>query len=440
MKQSSYDISGLPAPCLAGYLQFDVIVGGFDENLAQVRDGMAAFAPSGPGIVVLPELWATGFAYKRLPELAGRTPEALDALKELALKYQTSDGGIYFAGSLPEEVRTGKGSCYYNTLYITGPDGICGSYRKQHLFAPMFEDRYFEPGDNPMPISTPLGLMAGLVCFDLRFSGLAGNQAALGAGLLVVSAQWPAVRRDHWQTLIRARAIENQIFVAACNRCGSTEGVEFGGYSMIVSPDGTVLAQAGDATEYGGVQLEPMLLEITRSSFNSVAPDPRPFHDSDKIMELEKLKTRMAVYKKLGRKVVFTNGCFDLMHVGHVTYLETARRQGDCLVVGLNSDRSIRSIKGPDRPVNRLEDRARILAALGCVDHVVVFDEDTPLNLIKVLMPDVLVKGADWSVEEIVGAKEVVAAGGRVAGIPLVEAYSSTSLIKRIRYSRNSSD
>ena len=432
MKESSHDTSGLLMPCIAGYLQFDVSAGEFDENLARVREGVAAFAPSGPGIVVLPELWTTGFAYKHLPELARRTPEALDALKELALKYQTSEGGLYFAGSLPEEVRTGENFCYYNTLYVTGPDGIFGSYRKQRLFAPMFEDKYFEPGDNPMPISTPLGQIAGLVCFDLRFPGLAGNQAALGAGLLVISAQWPAVRRDHWQILIRARAIENQMFVAACNRCGSTEGVEFGGHSMIVSPDGTVLAEAGDTTEYGGAQLDPALLEKSRSSFNSVAPAPHSFHDSDKIMEVEELKKRISVYKKLGRKVVFTNGCFDLMHVGHVTYLETARKQGDCLIIGLNSDSSIRSIKGPDRPVNRLEDRARMLAALGCVDHVVVFDEDTPLNLIKALMPDVLVKGADWSVEEIVGAKEVMAAGGSVACIPLVETYSSTSLIKRI--------
>lgn len=419
-------------PCVAGYLQFDVRAGEFDENLAQVRKSAAAFAPSGPGIVVLPELWTTGFAYKRLPELAQRTPEAINALKELALKYQTSEGGIYFAGSLPEEDRTGENPCYYNTLYVTGPDGIYGSYRKQRLFAPMFEDKYFEPGDNPMPISTPLGQIAGLVCFDLRFPGLAGTQVALGAGLLVISAQWPAVRRDHWQTLIRARAIENQIFIAACNRCGSTEGVEFGGHSMIVSPDGTVLAEAGDTTEYGGAQLDPALLEKSRSGFNSVAPAPHSFHDSDKIMKFEELKKRISVYKKLGRKVVFTNGCFDLMHVGHVTYLETARKQGDCLIIGLNSDSSIRSIKGPDRPVNRLEDRARMLAALGCVDHVVVFDEDTPLNLIKELMPDVLVKGADWSVEEIVGAKEVMAAGGKVAGIPLVKTYSSTSLIERI--------
>lgn len=131
--------------------------------------------------------------------------------------------------------------------------------------------------------------------------------------------------------------------------------------------------------------------------------------------------------------MVFTNGCFDILHEGHVTYLEAARRQGDYLVVGLNSDASIRAIKGPDRPVNSETSRARLLAALGCVDHVVLFGEETPLQLITTLMPDVLIKGADWPVEQIVGAQEVLAAGGVVKTIELVGDFSTTGLIKKIR-------
>ena len=131
---------------------------------------------------------------------------------------------------------------------------------------------------------------------------------------------------------------------------------------------------------------------------------------------------------------MFTNGCFDLLHAGHVSYLEQARRAGDCLVVGLNSDRSVRSLgKGPGRPINTQDDRARVLSALGCVDYVVVFDEATPLNLITALRPDVLVKWADWPEEQIVGAAEVKAAGGKVVRISFEHDRSTTGLVNKIR-------
>ena len=135
----------------------------------------------------------------------------------------------------------------------------------------------------------------------------------------------------------------------------------------------------------------------------------------------------------LGRKMVFTNGCFDILHQGHVTYLEAARCQGDCLVVGINSDLSIRAIKGPERPMNQESSRARVLAALGCVDYVVIFGEETPLDLITAIIPDILVKGADWPLEKIVGGAEVLAAGGQVINIPMVDGFSTTALIDTIR-------
>lgn len=129
--------------------------------------------------------------------------------------------------------------------------------------------------------------------------------------------------------------------------------------------------------------------------------------------------------------VVFTNGVFDILHAGHVTYLEAARALGDVLVVGLNSDASVRRLKGPTRPVNTQEDRACVLAALRCVDHVVVFDDDTPLRVITDLLPDVLVKGADYTRDTVVGADVVEQHGGRVALIPLLEGRSTTSIIAR---------
>jgi rfaE bifunctional protein nucleotidyltransferase chain/domain len=134
-----------------------------------------------------------------------------------------------------------------------------------------------------------------------------------------------------------------------------------------------------------------------------------------------------------GRTVVFTNGVFDLLHPGHVRYLQDARREGDALVVGVNSDRSVGAIKGPARPVNPEGERAEMLAALACVDAVVIFDEDNPQALIARLLPDVLAKGADWTADTIIGRDTVEARGGRVIRLPLAEGYSSTAIIERIR-------
>jgi D-beta-D-heptose 7-phosphate kinase/D-beta-D-heptose 1-phosphate adenosyltransferase len=133
-----------------------------------------------------------------------------------------------------------------------------------------------------------------------------------------------------------------------------------------------------------------------------------------------------------GRRVVFTNGVFDILHRGHVEYLQKARTMGDLLMVGLNSDSSVKRIKGPTRPINTQEDRAVVLSALACVDRVVVFDEDTPFKLIELLVPDVLVKGADWKAGDIVGADVVLRNGGRVETVDLVHGKSTTGLIRKI--------
>ena len=132
--------------------------------------------------------------------------------------------------------------------------------------------------------------------------------------------------------------------------------------------------------------------------------------------------------------MVFTNGCFDLLHRGHVAYLDAARSLGDALVVGVNTDASVRRLgKDATRPLNQEQDRAYVVAALACVDAVTLFDEDTPLALISALLPDVLVKGGDYAAHDVVGRREVEAAGGRLVLIPTVEGYSTTSLVQRIR-------
>jgi len=143
--------------------------------------------------------------------------------------------------------------------------------------------------------------------------------------------------------------------------------------------------------------------------------------------------------KRQGKRVVFTNGCFDLLHVGHVTLLERAKRLGDILIVALNSDRSVNALKGRGRPLTRQQDRAKLLAALACVDYVTIFDEPTPYQLIATLQPDILVKGADWKSAEVVGRDLVKRHGGRVVRIPLVNGYSTTRLLSRIRHLRSTS-
>src|SRR5580700_99483 len=137
--------------------------------------------------------------------------------------------------------------------------------------------------------------------------------------------------------------------------------------------------------------------------------------------------------KRAGRRVVFTNGCFDLLHPGHVRCLAEARALGDVLVVAINSDRSVRGNKGPERPLVPQQDRAEVLAALGCVDYVTIFDELTPRELISRVLPNILVKGADWPIDQVIGREEVEAAGGRVISIALAPGYSTTNLLQKIR-------
>ncbi len=413
-------------PARAGFIQFDCIQGAWQANLATVRAALAELKPHPATLICLPELWATGFAYAQLPELAQVTPQLLTALVEEAARYR-----ILIAGSLMEY--NPEREAFHNTLFIVGQEGVVGRYRKQQLFGPMAEDRHFTPGDRPLPITTELGEIACLVCYDLRFPELAARQVGLGAGVILVSAQWPMARRGHWLTLLTARAIENQAFVVACNRSGTTDNTAFAGTSVVIDPSGQIMIEADDRPSHGVVTLDPGLLDEVRGRFRTAGVTPYRSPDAGKVKTLADLQAELVRVRGMGRQVVFTNGCFDILHQGHVTYLEAARQQGDCLVVGMNSDASIRAIKGPTRPVNSETSRARVLAALGCVDYVVVFGEETPLALITALQPAILVKGADWPIDQIVGAAEVLARGGRVLTIPTVADFSTTRVIERVR-------
>jgi rfaE bifunctional protein nucleotidyltransferase chain/domain len=151
------------------------------------------------------------------------------------------------------------------------------------------------------------------------------------------------------------------------------------------------------------------------------------------ILTLEQAILRFARGKHNGKRIVFSNGCFDLLHPGHIRTLGAARKLGDALIVGLNSDASVRQLKGPGRPVLPEQERAEILAALECVDAVVIFNEPTPREIIAALLPDVLVKGGDWPGDQIVGREEVEAAGGRVVSVAVAPGYSTSALLQKIR-------
>ena len=158
-----------------------------------------------------------------------------------------------------------------------------------------------------------------------------------------------------------------------------------------------------------------------------------------KVIPLARLKRKILQLKQEGKRIVFTNGCFDILHYGHVKYLQDARQKGDYLVVALNSDSSVRKIKGRSRPIIPQADRMRTLAALGCVDFVVLFNEDNPLRLIKELKPDFLIKGSDWDKKSIVGADFVESYGGSVLTVNLVKGRSTSKLIEKIKSAQYSS-
>ncbi|CAM3405584.1 D-glycero-beta-D-manno-heptose 1-phosphate adenylyltransferase [Pontibacter korlensis] len=160
-------------------------------------------------------------------------------------------------------------------------------------------------------------------------------------------------------------------------------------------------------------------------------------NSKDKIYTLPQLLDQVQSWRTQGQKIIFTNGCFDLLHLGHVDYLEKARQLGDKLVLGLNTDASISRIKGPTRPLQDEMSRARVMASLLFIDAVVFFDEDTPLELIEAVQPDILVKGDDYAVEQIVGHEVVQARGGSVQTVPLVKGYSTTNIVKKIENNIN---
>ncbi len=384
----------------------------------------------GASLVLLPELFPFGplASRKAAEEAAGRTPGFTALLQEGARQ-----NGIVICAGLPWQAEDGG---LFNCLFVIPPSGRLYRYEKLHLFAPFHETEVFHAGKGALNIwiDLPAGELGigPMVCFDIRFPELARRLAGAGSHMLLVSALWPLSRKENFVTLLKARAMENQCFLAAANACGTCGGTEFAGSSLLARPDGTVSVQARDGEGLFISEIDTGRLSSLRNSFNSAWPRGEwNFQLREKLVSLPRLKEAARRKKASGQKMAFTNGCFDILHAGHVSYLRKARLLGDFLVVGLNSDSSIRRIKGPKRPVNTQEQRGLVLSALSFVDFVVLFDQDTPERLIRELGPDVLVKGADWEEDQIVGADFVKSRGGRVERIEFDINISTTRILKR---------
>ena len=221
----------------AGIIQFDVRPGQVEANVAKASAGVRELAHAGATLVLLPEMWSCGFDYDHMPDHAAKTPGVIETLGELARTC-----GLFIGGSLP---RLAEGSVQ-NTLFLMDPQGkIIADYAKIHLFSPGDEHHHFKAGDRPTVCDTALGRTGCLICYDLRFPELCRTLALDGAETILVSAQWPLSRLNHWKTLLRARAIENQVFILASNSCGADSRQDYAGHSMILTPWGDCLVCAG---------------------------------------------------------------------------------------------------------------------------------------------------------------------------------------------------
>ena len=222
----------------AAAIQFNVRQGDTEANLSHVCEALARVAGQGAQLALLPEMWSTGFAYRTLNELAQKTAAVVAELQELSARHK-----LVIIGSQPEPAGEDR---VYNTAHVIDNGRIVAAYRKLHLFSLLGEDKAFKGGDDWCLADTSLGRIGVIICYDLRFPELSRRLALEGARVICVPAQWPKPRQEHWRTLLRARAIENQLYVISANACGPVGKLDFFGMSMVIDPKGEVLADAGE--------------------------------------------------------------------------------------------------------------------------------------------------------------------------------------------------
>jgi predicted amidohydrolase len=221
----------------AAAVQFNLALGNVDANLVKALAGLRQAQAAGARLAVLPEMWSSGYDYRRLADLALRTPDVIARLCDFS-----AESGMVLVGSLPEK----DGDALYNAGCVIDAGKVVGRYRKLHLFSTMGEDRFLTAGDHSLVVDTSVGRLGVAICYDLRFPELFRKMALEGAEVICLPAEWPKPRQEHWRTLLRARAIENQLFVAAANCCGIQGKLDFFGMSLLISARGEVLAEGGE--------------------------------------------------------------------------------------------------------------------------------------------------------------------------------------------------
>lgn len=385
-----------------------------EPNLEKNLDKILEILQKVEGEVYLfPELSLTG--YQDLNKLA--PSQIKEALEEI----QANAGQKIILMGAPHPQTP-----YTNGYFSISAKGIELLAEKQLLFPGLDDKIGLHIGFRRGCLQLREGIRLGVIlCFELRSPELARSFIAEGALGLVVPAQWPAVRIEHFVSLLKARAIENQHYMLGINSVGRIDDLILGGRSRIYGPSGEEIISLGEREE---------IAQISLDFETKILPYPlkTPYTGKGKLKSLEELLEITARRRRLGQIMVFTNGCFDILHAGHVDYLAQARAQGDFLVVGLNSDLSVRKIKGKERPINPQELRIKVLSSLDSVDYIVLFDEETPEELIKALRPDILVKGADWEEEKIVGANFVKSYGGKVIRIPFTYEISTSKIWEKL--------
>ncbi|TWU62048.1 MULTISPECIES: carbon-nitrogen family hydrolase [Crateriforma] len=239
--------------------QMDIVPGDLEANIVKARQMVRNAADAGADVLVLPELWSTGYVLKRAGELADAVGHGVFAeVQQLAEEHS-----IHIVGSCLSKDASNQ---YANTSVWTAPGGrTLGQYNKLHLFRLMHEDQYLKSGDRPVLIDSPWGKAGMAICYDLRFPELFASYATNGAIMVLIPAQWPKVRVEHWKTLLRARAIENQMFVIACNCVGQIGPTVFGGHSCVIDPWGEIQIQAGDQEELVTTVIDTDLIDDVRS-------------------------------------------------------------------------------------------------------------------------------------------------------------------------------
>jgi len=219
-------------------IQFNICLGDVAANLKKATAAIKRAADRGAQLAVLPEMWSCGYDYRNLKELAAETPRVLEILQEECRKLN-----LVSVGSLPEL----QNGTIYNTAYVIDKGKLVDSYRKLHLFSTMREDQFLGAGERAVVAETSLGRLGIAICYDLRFPELFRKLALEGAEIICIPAEWPKPRQEHWKTLLRARAIENQLFIIAANCCGIQDKLDFFGLSQLISPLGNVLESAAEA-------------------------------------------------------------------------------------------------------------------------------------------------------------------------------------------------